>query len=339
VTRILVTGGAGFIGSNFVRLLLERGADQVVNLDALTYAGNLENLAEVDRDPGYAFVRADIRDAAAVAAAFEAHRPEVVVHFAAESHVDRSVLDATAFVQTNVVGTQVLLDVARAKGVRRFVHVSTDEVYGSLGPTGRFTEDSPLQPNSPYSASKTGSDLLVRAAFHTHGQDVVTTRCSNNYGPYQFPEKLIPLMIANALEGQGLPVYGDGRNVRDWIHVRDHCEAIVAVMERGRAGEVYNIGGDSERENLVVVREILRLAGRGEELIRYVKDRPGHDRRYAIDSGRMRDELGWTPRIGFEAGLEQTFRWYVEHREWWERVRSGVYREYYERQYGARPTA
>jgi dTDP-glucose 4,6-dehydratase len=339
VTRILVTGGAGFIGSNFVRLLLERGADQVVNLDALTYAGNLENLAEVDRDPGYAFVRADIREAAAVAAAFEAHRPEVVVHFAAESHVDRSVLDATAFVQTNVVGTQVLLDVARAKGVRRFVHVSTDEVYGSLGPTGRFTEDSPLQPNSPYSASKTGSDLLVRAAFHTHGQDVVTTRCSNNYGPYQFPEKLIPLMIANALEGQGLPVYGDGRNVRDWIHVRDHCEAIVAVMERGRAGEVYNIGGDSERENLVVVREILRLAGRGEELIRYVKDRPGHDRRYAIDSGRMRDELGWTPRIGFEAGLEQTFRWYVEHREWWERVRSGVYREYYERQYGARPTA
>jgi dTDP-glucose 4,6-dehydratase len=339
VTRILVTGGAGFIGSNFVRLLLERGADQVVNLDALTYAGNLENLAEVDRDPGYAFVRADIRDAAAVAAAFEAHRPEVVVHFAAESHVDRSVLDATAFVQTNVVGTQVLLDVARAKGVRRFVHVSTDEVYGSLGPTGRFTEDSPLQPNSPYSASKTGSDLLVRAAFHTHGQDVVTTRCSNNYGPYQFPEKLIPLMIANALEGRELPVYGDGRNVRDWIHVRDHCEAIVAVMERGRAGEVYNIGGDSERENLVVVREILRLAGRGEELIRYVKDRPGHDRRYAIDSGRMRDELGWTPRIGFEAGLEQTFRWYVEHREWWERVRSGVYREYYERQYGARPTA
>jgi len=339
VTKILVTGGAGFIGSNFVRLLLERGGTEVVNLDALTYAGNLENLSEIEGEPGYTFVRGDIRDVGAMDAVFAAHRPEVVVHFAAESHVDRSVLDATEFVQTNVVGTQVLLDVSRRHGVGRFVHVSTDEVYGSLGPTGRFTEDSPLQPNSPYSASKTASDLLVRAAYHTHGQDVVTTRCSNNYGPYQFPEKLIPLMIANALEGKELPVYGDGKNVRDWIHVRDHCEAVAEVMARGRSGEVYNIGGDSERENLHVVREILRLAGRGEELIRYVKDRPGHDRRYAIDPTRMRDELGWRPKETFESGLEATFGWYVAQREWWERVRSGAYRDYYERQYGGRADA
>ena len=338
MTKILVTGGAGFIGSNFVRLLLE-GDDEVVNLDALTYAGNLENLADVEGSERYAFVKADIRDAAAVARAFDEHRPEVVVHFAAESHVDRSVLDATDFVQTNVVGTQVLLDVARQRGVERFVHVSTDEVYGSLGATGRFTEDSPLQPNSPYSASKTGSDLLARAAFHTHGFPTLITRCSNNYGPYQFPEKLIPLMIANALEGKELPVYGDGKNVRDWIHVRDHCEAVALVMRKGRPGEVYNIGGDAERENIAVVHRILELAGKGEELIRYVKDRPGHDRRYAIDSAKMQAELGWKPKHGFEDGLAATFRWYVEHRDWWERVRSGVYRDYYERNYGGRGDA
>ncbi|MBK8977565.1 MAG: dTDP-glucose 4,6-dehydratase [Planctomycetes bacterium] len=336
MTRILVTGGAGFIGSNYVRLLLERSNDEIVNVDALTYAGNLENLSDVEDDPRYTFVRADIRDAAVMAQVFDEHRPEVVVHFAAESHVDRSVLDATAFVQTNVVGTQVLLDASRRVRVARFVHVSTDEVYGSLGPTGRFTEDSPLQPNSPYSASKTGSDLLVRAAHHTHGMDAVITRCSNNYGPYQFPEKLIPLMIANALEGRQLPVYGDGRNVRDWIHVEDHCLAVDAVRRLGRAGEVYNIGGDAERENIVVVRQILALCGGGEELIQFVTDRPGHDRRYAMDSTRIQQELGWRPTRTFEAGLEETFRWYVDHRAWWERVRSGAYQEYYQRNYAGR---
>lgn len=336
MSKILVTGGAGFIGSNFVRLLLERGEHEVVNLDALTYAGNLENLAGVEDDSRYSFVKADITDAEAVAAVFESSRPTMVVHFAAESHVDRSVMDASAFVQTNVVGTQILLDAARRSEVERFVHVSTDEVYGSLGNEGRFTEDSPLQPNSPYSASKTGSDLLVRAAFHTHGFPVLITRCSNNYGPYQFPEKLIPLMIANAVEGKKLPVYGDGKNVRDWIHVTDHCEAVLRVCEAGRPGEVYNIGGNAERENLAVVRGILGLAGRGEELIAYVTDRPGHDRRYAIDGGKMERELGWTPRWGFETGLEATFSWYMEHREWWEHVRSGAYRDYYQRQYGHR---
>ncbi len=336
MSKILVTGGAGFIGSNFVRLVLERTPHAVVNFDALTYAGNLENLTGLEQHPRYAFVRGDIRDAATVQHAFAAHRPDLVAHFAAESHVDRSVLDATAFVQTNVVGTQVLLDAARAAGVARFLHVSTDEVYGSLGSTGRFHEDSPLQPNSPYSASKTGSDLLARAAFHTHGFPTIVTRCSNNYGPYQFPEKLIPLMIANALEDKALPVYGDGRNVRDWIHVSDHCEGLLRVLEAGRPGEVYNLGGDAERENLDVVRQILKLAGRTEALIRYVTDRPGHDRRYAIDSGKMLAELGWKPSIRFEDGLAATFRWYVEHRAWWERVRSGAYREYYERWYGAR---
>ena len=338
MSKIFVTGGAGFIGSNFVRIVLEQTGHEVVNFDALTYAGNLENLAGLEQHERYAFVRGDIRDAAAVRAAMEAHRPTLVAHFAAESHVDRSVMDATDFVTTNLVGTQVLLDVSRAFEVERFLHVSTDEVYGSLGPSGRFHEDSPLQPNSPYSASKTGSDLLARAAFHTHGFATLVTRCSNNYGPYQFPEKLIPLMIANALEGKALPVYGDGKNVRDWIHVRDHCEALIAVLERGRPGEVYNIGGDAERENLHVVREILRLAGRGEELIRYVTDRPGHDRRYAIDSAKMARELDWRPTVGFEAGLAETFAWYVANQAWWERVRSGAYREYYARQYGTDQT-
>jgi len=250
--------------------------------------------------------------------------------------VDRSVLDASDFVRTNVMGTQVLLDVSRKHGVARFVHVSTDEVYGSLGPVGLFTEASPLEPNSPYSASKTGSDLLVRAAFHTHGFPTVITRCSNNYGPYQFPEKLIPLMIMNAVEDKPLPVYGDGKNVRDWIYVTDHCEAIKAVMESGRAGEVYNIGGNSERENLTVVKKILELCGKGEELIQYVKDRPGHDRRYAIDNTKIKDELGWTPKHSFEAALAETVAWYLGNREWCDRVRSGAYRDYYDRQYGER---
>jgi dTDP-glucose 4,6-dehydratase len=334
--KLLVTGGAGFIGSNFVRKVLAERDDEVVNLDALTYAGNLENLAGIEADPRYTFVKADITDAEAVERAFAEHRPTHVVHFAAESHVDRSILDGTAFVQTNVVGTQILLDRARAHGTSKFVHVSTDEVYGSLGPTGLFTESSPLQPNSPYSASKTGSDLLARAAFHTHGFPTVITRCSNNYGPYQFPEKLIPLMIANALEGKKLPVYGDGKNVRDWIHVDDHCAGILRVLDDGRPGEVYNLGGESERENLTVVKAILQALGKGEDLIEYVKDRPGHDRRYAIDGSKAKQELSWRPTRTFEEGLAATVAWYVENRPWWERVRTGAYREYYERQYGGR---
>ena len=336
MSKVLVTGGAGFIGSNFVRLLLRQTDHEVVNLDALTYAGNLENLTDVENDPRYAFVRADITDRQEVDAAFKANRPDVVVHFAAESHVDRSILGADAFVKTNVLGTQVLLDAARKAEVDKFVHVSTDEVYGSLGPTGAFTEDTPLQPNSPYSASKTGSDLLVRAAFHTHHMPVLTTRCSNNYGPYQFPEKLIPLMIANALEGKKLPVYGDGKNVRDWIHVADHCEGVLAVMDKGRVGEVYNLGGEAEMENIVVVKSILSALGKGEDLIHYVTDRPGHDRRYAMDITKVTRELGWKPRYTFAVGLNETVQWYVANRQWWERVRSGAYQEYYEKQYGDR---
>ncbi len=336
MSKILVTGGAGFIGSNFVRMLLLGSDHEIVNLDALTYAGNLENLADVQDNSRYTFVKGDIADAAAMQQVFAQHRPELVVHFAAESHVDRSVLDATAFVRTNVIGTQVLLDQSRAHGVSRFVHVSTDEVYGSLGAWGYFTEDTPIQPNSPYSSSKAGSDLMVRAAVHTHGMDCVITRCSNNYGPYQFPEKLIPLMIANALEDKQLPVYGDGKNVRDWIHVADHCEGIKVAMERGAAGEVYNFGGDAERENLFVVKEILRLVGKGTDLIRYVTDRPGHDRRYAMDSSKARATLGWTPRHTFESGLRATVDWYLQNKAWWERVRSGAYQSYYEQQYGNR---
>jgi dTDP-glucose 4,6-dehydratase len=332
---ILVTGGAGFIGSNFVQLVLRtRPGWQVVNLDALTYAGNLENLSAVEGSPDYAFVQGDICESADVARAFAACRaPVSVVHFAAESHVDRSIQSGLPFVRTNVLGTQVLLDESRARGVERFVHVSTDEVYGSLGASGKFTEETPLAPNSPYSASKTASDLLVRAAFHTHGFPGILTRCSNNYGPYQFPEKLIPLMIANASEDKELPVYGDGQNVRDWLYVEDHCEALLAVLERGHAGEVYNIGGNNEYPNLEIVRLILRTLGKPETLIRFVKDRPGHDRRYAIDAEKIRRELGWEPRFRFEQALPRTIQWYQAHSVWLQRVRSGAYREYYARQY------
>lgn len=336
MSKILVTGGAGFIGSNFVRLMLTETDHEIINLDLLTYAGNLENLSDVEDHARYAFVKGDITDAPAMAELFAKHKPEVVVHFAAESHVDRSVLDATAFVQTNVIGTQVLLDQSRHNNVQRFVHVSTDEVYGSLGAWGFFTEETPLQSNSPYSSSKAGSDLLVRAAVHTHDMDCVITRCSNNYGPYQFPEKLIPLMIANAHEDKSLPIYGDGKNVRDWIHVIDHCRGIQRAMEAGLKGEVYNFGGDAERENMFVVTEILKLVGKGEDLITYVKDRPGHDRRYAMDSSKARAQLGWTPTYTFEEGLQQTVEWYLANKPWWERVRSGAYQDYYEQQYSSR---
>ena len=333
---ILVTGGAGFIGSNFVQLVLrDRPGWQVVNLDALTYAGNLENLKDVERDPRHVFVQGDICEPADVARAFAACKgPVSVVHFAAESHVDRSIQSGLPFVKTNVLGTQVLLDESRARKVERFLHVSTDEVYGSLGNTGLFTEETPLAPNSPYSSSKAASDLLVRAAFHTHGFPGLITRCSNNYGPYQFPEKLIPLMIANASENKELPVYGDGMNVRDWLFVEDHCEALLAVLERGQPGEVYNIGGNNEYPNLAIVKLILSTLGKPESLIRFVKDRPGHDRRYAIDARKIGRELGWQPRFRFEQALPRTIQWYQSHPEWLQRVRSGAYRDYYARQYG-----
>lgn len=332
--KVLVTGGAGFIGSNFLHYVLAHRDYDLCNLDALTYAGNLENLRSIEDDERYRFFKADIADAEAVDETLRQAKPDCIVHLAAESHVDRSVQDARPFVTTNLLGTQVLIDAAMRHGVERFVHVSTDEVYGSLGPEGRFSEDSPIQPNSPYSASKAGSDFLVRAAHHTHGFDTRITRCSNNYGPYQFPEKLIPLMVANAMDGEPLPVYGDGQNVRDWIHVEDHCRGILTVLEDGVAGEVYNLGGNAERSNIDVVRRLLELVGKGEELIRFVKDRPGHDQRYAIDGAKVERELGFTPNWTFEDGLAATVQWYRDNAEWTARVRSGAYQGYYEEQYG-----
>ncbi|HET6413028.1 MAG TPA: dTDP-glucose 4,6-dehydratase [Anaeromyxobacter sp.] len=333
--NVLVTGGAGFIGSNLVRLLLEERPDsRVVVLDKLTYAGNPENLAGLDANSRYRFVRGDICNGELVGQLWREEHIEAVFHLAAESHVDRSILEPAVFIDTNVRGTQVLLEAAREFGVSRLVHVSTDEVYGSLGATGAFTEESPLAPSSPYSASKAGSDLLALAYAHTYGLPVVVTRCSNNYGPYQFPEKLIPLMIANALRDLPLPVYGDGLNVRDWIHVEDHVRGLVAALERGKPGQVYNFGGESERRNIDIVREVLGLLGKPESLIRLVKDRPGHDRRYAMNAGKARANLEWAPRRTFEQGLGETVRWYVEHLRWWERIISGEYREYYARQYG-----
>lgn len=334
--RILVTGGCGFIGSNFIRHVLARRAWEVVNLDALTYAGNRENLADIEKDSRYRFVNGRIEDASLV----EDVCAEVdsVVHFAAESHVDRSIEDACPFILTNVLGTQVLLDaVRRSERFELFLHVSTDEVYGSLHPEDpAFTEQSPLRPNSPYAASKAASDMLARAAWKTHGLPIVVTRCSNNYGPYQFPEKLIPLMVINAQEGRALPVYGDGLNVRDWIHVDDHCSGVLAALERGRPGGIYNLGGECELTNLTVVRTILKALDRPESLVKYVSDRPGHDRRYAMDIRKARSELGWHPEIDFVEGIARTVEWYRNHEEWWQRIRSGAYREYYERQYSKR---
>ena len=335
--NLLITGGAGFIGSAYARLLRRtRPDDLVVNVDVLTNAGNLENLTDLEGDARHVFVRADIRDGAAMLDLMKRHAIDAVVNFAAESHVDRSIMSAEPFLDTNVAGTLRLLEAARAAGVKRFLQVSTDEVYGSLGPTGAFVETTPLAPRSPYSASKTAADHFVMAFHHTHGMDTVITRCSNNYGPYQFPEKLIPLMILNAFDGQPLPVYGDGMQVRDWIHVDDHCEAIDLVLRGGRAGDVYNVGASNERPNLDVVRAILRLAGRDETLIRHVPDRPGHDRRYAMDSTKIQKELGWRPRHVFEDGLKETVAWYRANGTWTERVRSGAYRDYYDRQYAVR---
>ena len=337
--RILVTGGCGFIGSNFIRLVLAQcGKTEIVNLDKLTYAGNLANLADLPPDQArrHRFVKGDIADRAMVSSLLAQEKPDAIVHFAAESHVDRSITDASPFITTNVLGTQVLLDCARQAGIPRMVHVSTDEVYGTLGPEGRFREDTPLAPNSPYSASKASSDLLVRAAHETFGQNVVITRCSNNYGPYQFPEKLIPLMTGRARRGEPLPVYGSGTNVRDWIHVEDHCRGVLLALEKGRPGGVYNFGGEAERANLDVVRAILRLTGRDESLIRFVKDRPGHDLRYAMDHSLASRELGFSPLKNFEAGLEETVRWYESHDEWVRQVESGAYRDFEKIWYGER---
>ncbi len=334
--NLLVTGGAGFIGSNHVRWLLETTGDRVVNLDLLTYAGNLANLAGFEDHPRYRFVRGDVRDGDLVARLLAEEAIDAIVHFAAESHVDRSLDAPGVFLDTNTRGTQVLLQCALQHRLACFVMVSTDEVYGSLAPDEPgFTETTPLAPNSPYAASKAAADLMCRAYHHTFGLDVRITRCSNNYGPYQFPEKLIPLMIANALEDRPLPVYGDGQNVRDWLHVGDHCRAIDLVLRRGRAGAVYNVGGGNEWPNLALVKHLLQLLGKPESLIRFVPDRPGHDRRYAIVADRITGELGWRPQLGFAEGLAATVRWYLDNRDWWQAIRSGAYRDYYERQYGS----
>ncbi|MNX53807.1 dTDP-glucose 4,6-dehydratase [compost metagenome] len=314
--KLLITGGAGFIGSNLVRHMVNTYPQyHVVNLDALTYAGNKDSLKDLEGKANYQFVHGDICDAELVDGLMQG--VGAVLHLAAESHVDRSITDPGAFVRTNVMGTQVLLDAAKRHGVERFVHVSTDEVYGSLGPTGFFTEETPLAPNSPYSASKAGSDLLARAYFETFGFPTLITRCSNNYGPYQFPEKLIPLFITNLMEDQSVPVYGDGLNVRDWLHVEDHCRAIDAVLHKGKPGEVYNIGGNNEKTNMEITRKVLSKLNKPESLIRYVQDRPGHDKRYAIDAGKMKRELGWEPLYTFETGIEQTLSWYLANEAWW----------------------
>ena len=333
--EIFVTGGAGFIGSAFVRLLLEETVDcQITNFDALTYAGNLDNLEDLD-PARHRFVHGNIADAEAVHAAL-GENTQAIVNFAAESHVDRSIANAAEFLRTNITGTQVLLDAARARGVKRFIQVSTDEVMGSLpeDEDAFFTEDSPFAPNSPYAASKAAAEHLVRAAHHTFGLDTVVTRCGNNYGPRQFPEKFLPLVLSNALNDEPIPVYGDGRNVRDWIYVEDHCRAIYLAMEKGRPGAVYNVGARNERRNIEVVESLLETVAKPDSLIRFVKDRPGHDRRYAIDPTLIESELGWQPRETWETGLQKTIQWYRENSRWLERARSGAYQDYYRTHYG-----
>jgi len=334
--KLIITGGAGFIGSGFIRHILQTRSDwQVINFDALTYAGNLENLSDVEDNPRYQFVRGSI-DKYEQARDVVARGADAIINFAAESHVDRSIMDAASFVQTNVVGTQILLEAARKARGLRFIQVSTDEVYGTLGPTGSFTETSPLAPNSPYAASKACADLLARSYHSTYGMDIVITRCCNNYGPRQFPEKLIPLMTLNALQNRKLPIYGDGLYTRDWVHVLDHSRAIEAILEDGQPGSVYNIGADHEETNLDLVRKILSLLNKPDSLIESVRDRPGHDRRYAVDATKLRDELGWAPIVPFDQGLRETIHWYQSNRSWVDRVSSGEYRGYYHRMYGER---
>lgn len=316
---LLITGGAGFIGSNFIHYMFNNYPEvRIINLDLLTYAGNPENLKDIADKPNYTFVKGDISDAKLVDEIVP--KVDYIVNFAAESHVDRSIEDPSVFIRTNVMGTQVLLDAARKHGVERYLQISTDEVYGSLGPTGYFTEETPLAPNSPYSASKTGADLLVRAYHETYGLPALITRCSNNYGPYQFPEKLIPFFIKRLLNNQTVPVYGDGLNVRDWLHVADHCAAIDLVLQKGRVGEVYNIGGNNEKTNMEITKLVLAGLGKPESMIEYVQDRLGHDRRYAIDSSKIQKQLGWQPAISFEEGIKQTIAWYLDNRKWWEKL-------------------
>lgn len=338
--KIIVTGGAGFIGSNFVYYELKNHPeDEIICLDALTYAGNMETLAAALENPKFKFVKGDIADRKLVYGLFEAEKPDVVVNFAAESHVDRSIENPEIFLQTNIIGTSVLLDACRKYGIKRCHQVSTDEVYGDLPlerPDLFFTETTPLHTSSPYSSSKASADLLVQAYCRTYGVPVTISRCSNNYGPYHFPEKLIPLMIINALHGKKLPVYGTGENVRDWLYVEDHCSAIDLVIRKGTAGEVYNIGGHNEHSNLEVVKIILQKLGKSEELIEFVKDRPGHDRRYAIDPTKIHDELGWLPATKFADGIEKTIDWYLNHKSWWEKIISGEYQNYYKKMYADR---
>jgi len=331
--RLLVTGGAGFIGSNFIHYVLEQHSDwEVTNLDKLTYAGNLENLRDLEDIPRYRFQRGDIADSDLVGH-LVGQGFDVVVNFAAESHVDRSIMDPSPFFETNIRGAQILLEAVRKQGSGSFIQVSTDEVYGSLGPKGIFTEESPLLPNSPYAASKAAVDLLCRAYFHTYDLPVIITRCSNNYGPFQFPEKLLPLVITNALEDKPVPVYGDGLNIRDWIYVADHCRALDIVIQKGKPGEIYNVGANNEKTNLEMVQRILGMMQKPYSLITFVTDRPGHDHRYALNSAKIRRDLGWYPVTSFEEGLEETVEWYMKNEPWWRRIKSGEYIEYYERMY------
>ncbi|MEJ2104278.1 MAG: dTDP-glucose 4,6-dehydratase [Ignavibacteriaceae bacterium] len=332
--KILVTGGAGFIGSNFINYILKARKDvTIVNLDKLTYAGNLKNLTEVENNPNYTFIKGDIVNDELVRYIFQKYQITHVINFAAESHVDRSILGSEVFFRTNVLGTNVLLEAAKYFGVEKFIQISTDEVYGSLGPEGQFEETTPLQPNSPYAASKAAADMMALAFHHTYGVPVVITRCSNNYGQLQFPEKLIPLMIINALNNKKLPVYGDGLNVRDWIYVIDHNKAVELVMDKGELGHVYNIGANTEKKNIDIVKLILKQLGKKEELIEYVKDRPGHDRRYAINSKKIKDTLSWQPEYSFEDAIKNTISWYIANEKWWKEIISGEYVNYYKLQY------
>jgi len=331
--KILITGGAGFIGSNFIRYILNKYPDyNIINLDLLTYAGNLENLKEIEGNKNYKFVKGDIADKELVDKLVK--DCDAVVNFAAESHVDRSILDSSDFIRTNIVGTHNLLEAAKNSGLKRFHHISTDEVFGHLGPNDpAFDENTPYAPRSPYSASKAASDHLVRAYFHTFGLPITISNCSNNFGPFHFPEKLIPLAITNIIEGKKIPVYGDGMQVRDWLFVEDHCEAIDLIIQKGKIGETYCVGGNSEKTNMEIVKKILELLGKGEEMIEYVKDRPGHDRRYAIDFSKIKSELGWQPRTSFEDGMKQTVEWYKNNESWWKNIKNGEYLEYYKKQY------
>ena len=336
--KLLVTGGAGFIGGNYVQYMVNKYPEyDIYNLDLLTYAGDLTKHRDIESKPNYTFIKADIADRETIIQLFQQHKFDYVIHFAAESHVDRSISDPGLFIRTNVLGTQVLLDASLKTGVKKFVHISTDEVYGELDfdPNVFFTESTPLQPNSPYSASKASSDLLVRAYHETYGLPVNITRCSNNYGPYHFPEKLIPLTITRLIKDQKVPVYGDGKNIRDWLHVYDHCTAIDLIMHKGRTGEVYNIGGHNERSNLEVVKTIIRTLGKSDDLIEFVKDRPGHDKRYAIDPTKL-EQLGWKPVYNFDTGIVQTVQCYVDHKDWWKKIISGEYQNYFNKQYNIR---